>query len=253
MSSLRLPAGGPALLAHVVAHRGASGEAPENTVGAIRLAADQGARCIEIDVSISSDDVPYVHHDDRLDRCTSGTGLLCDMPAAQLDRLTADKGHDGWLGERLPRLSAVFDLCVERQLGLNLEIKPVAGLEERTARAICALLKDRWPPELPFVFSSFAPAALDAAREHWDEAPRALLVGRVPNDWAEQMERHACRNVHCAGTHLTEDAADALRAANVGIYCYTVNEPKLARRLLAIGAHGVFTDHPGSMLAALPA
>jgi len=242
-----------ALLAPVVAHRGASGEAPENTLGAIRLAADQGARCIEIDVSISRDDVPFVHHDDTLDRCTSGHGRLVEHDACELDALLADKGMEGWLGEPLPRLEAVIALCVERGLGLNLEIKPVPGRERRTARAICPLLERAWPASLPFVFSSFVPTALDATRECLPDAARALLVGAVPDDWQARLDRHACRNLHCSGSALTPEAARAVRDAGAGLYCYTVNRPARARELLDMGAHGVFTDHPGTMRLALGA
>jgi len=246
----------PAALARVVAHRGASGEAPENTLGAIRLAAEQGARCVEIDVSISRDDVPYVHHDATLERCTDGIGALVEHDAATLDSLLADqrwtRSNDA-PREPLPRLEAVVELCIEHELGLNLEIKPVGGLERRTARAICPLIERRWPSALPFVFSSFVPAALDATRERLPEAARALLVGTVPKDWRARLERHGCRNLHCAGTRLTPDAAAAVRDAGAGLYCYTVNDAALARTLLKIGAHGVFTDHPGRMLAALAA
>lgn len=253
MSSSTLPPGGPLLLAPVIAHRGASADAPENTLGAIRLAADQGARCIEIDVSISRDDVPFVHHDATLDRCTNGAGRLCDHDAAALDRLSAANGHPAWQGESLPRLTAVVELCRERQLGLNLEIKPVAGLERRTATAICAALSTQWPEDLPFVFSSFSTEALDAARACWPDAARALLVGPVPDDWEARLVRHACRNLHCAGSGLTAEIARPLITAGVGLYCYTVNDAARARELLAMGVHGVFTDHPGALLAALPA
>ena len=254
-------AGGPALLAPVVAHRGASGGAPENTLGAIRLAAEQGARCVEIDVSISRDGVPYVHHDDTLDRCTSGEGRLCERDAAELDALTADRRATGfeegnveashWLGEPLPRLAAAITLCDELELGLNLEIKPMKSLEERTARAICSLVKRHWPERLPLVFSSFSPSALDAARSVLPDTPRALLVGKVPADWQSRLARHGCRNLHCDGHRLDTATARAVRAAGAGLYCYTVNDPELGRRLIDDGAHGVITDHPGRMLAAL--
>ena len=246
-------ASGPALLAPVVAHRGASGEAPENTLGAIRLAAEQGARCVEIDVSISRDDIPFVHHDETLERCTDGHGPLHERDAEELDRLVADKGMADWHGESLPRLAAALELCIELGLGMNLEIKPTRGLETRTARAICPLIERRWPTALPFVFSSFSPAALEATRAALPEAARALLVEAVPEDWHARLERLGCRNLHCEGRALAPASAAAVRDANVGLYCYTVNDVDLARRLLADGAHGVFTDHPARLLAALPA
>jgi len=243
----------PALLAPVVAHRGASGEAPENTLGAIRLAAEQGARCVEIDVSISRDGIPYVHHDDTLDRCTDGRGRLVDQDALTLDALVADKGLADWLGEPLPRLTAVLELCIEHDLGLNLEVKPVAGLEVRTARAICPIVERIWPDHLPFVFSSFVPAALEATRAALPEAARALLVGAVPADWRTRLERHGCRNLHCDGKRLDGATALAVREADAGLYCYTVNDVELAGALLDSGVHGVITDHPARMLAALGA
>ena len=74
---------------------------------------------------------------------------------------------------------------------------------------------------------------------------------RLPEDWRARLARHGCRNLHCAGAKLTAEAARAVRDAGAGLYCYTVNDPARARELLAIGAHGVFTDYPGRMLAAL--
>jgi len=61
-------------LPSVIAHRGASADAPENTLAAIALAIEQGAQWIEIDVNISSDQKLFVHHDDTLSRCTDGQG-----------------------------------------------------------------------------------------------------------------------------------------------------------------------------------
>ncbi len=235
---------GPALLARIIAHRGASGDAPENTLAALSLAADHGASCVEIDVSISADHVPFVHHDDNLDRCTNGTGLLCERSAAELDQLDASKGMADFHGEPLPRLSAVFELLEARGLGLNLEIKPRRGLETETVEAICALIEKRWPSHLPLVFSSFNWQSLAIARESLPRIPRALLVGGIPDDWQPRMAEFGCRNIHCDGAVLTPQQTAELRAADVGIYCYTINDVEKARALLDAGAHGVFTDYP---------
>ena len=235
---------GPALLARIIAHRGASGDAPENTLAALSLAADHGASCVEIDVSISADHVPFVHHDDNLDRCTSGTGLLCERRARELDQLDASKGMADFQGEPLPRLSAVLELLEARGLGLNLEIKPRHGLENQTVEAICALIEKRWLDHLPLVFSSFSWQSLAIARQSLPQVPRALLVGGIPEDWQARMAEFGCRNMHCDGAVLTPQQTAELRAANVGVYCYTVNDVDKARALLDAGAHGVFTDYP---------
>lgn len=235
---------GPAPLARIIAHRGASGHAPENTLAALSLAADHGASCVEIDVSISADGVPFVHHDDTLTRCTSGTGLLCEHSAAELDQLDASKGMAGFLGEPLPRLAAVFKLLQARGLGLNLEIKPRHGLEKDTVDAICKLVERSWPKHLPLVYSSFSWQSLACARERLPAVPRALLVGGIPDDWQARIREFGCRNIHCDGAVLTPEQTAELRAADLGIYCYTINDVEQARALLDAGVHGVFTDYP---------
>ncbi len=241
----------PALLDTVIAHRGASGHAPENTLAALALAFDHGAKCVEIDVSISADNVPFVHHDDTLDRCTDGSGLLCDHRAAELDKLDASKGMQNYQGEPLPRLSAVFDLLIKHELGLNLEIKPRQGLEAATVDAICALIETSWPSHLPLVFSSFNRSSLGFALERLPDIPRALLVEGLPDNWPELIELYACRNIHCEGSRLSASQTASLRAEGLGVYCYTVNDVVMAQQLLESGVLGVFTDFPERLLTAL--
>lgn len=241
----------PAILAPVIAHRGASGHAPENTLAALSLAADHGAKCVEIDVSISADRVAFVHHDDTLDRCTTGTGLLCEHQAADLDKLDASKGMAAYTGEPLPRLDAVIELLVKRGLGLNLEIKPYEGLEETTVDVICTMIEQRWPDELPLVFSSFNRTALEAAMKRLPAVPRGLLVEEIPDNWPSLIAAYACRNIHCDGSSLTGTQAQQLRAADLGVYCYTVNDSQQAKLLIDSGVHGVFTDYPQRLLSEL--
>lgn len=243
----------PAHLPAVIAHRGASGDAPENTLAAMNLAADQGASCVEIDVSISADGVPFVHHDDTLDRCTTGSGLLCEHSAQELDRLDASKATPEFAGEPLPRLSALIELLDARGLGLNLEIKPRKGLEEATVEAICQQIEASWPSHLSLVFSSFSSASLSYAQQRLPQIARALLVGGIPDDWQSLVATYGCQNIHCAANTLTAERAMQLRESGIGVYCYTVNDVEQARQLLEFGAHGVFTDYPGQLLNSLEA
>lgn len=242
---------GPALLAPVIAHRGASGNAPENTLAALSLAADHGANCVEIDVSISADNVAFVHHDDSLDRCTSGSGLLCEHTARQLDQLDASKGMQGFEGESLPRLSAVFELLKSRSIGLNLEIKPRAGLEERTVEAICLMVESQWPSHLPLVFSSFSRQSLAIAKQRLPDVARGLLVHAVPDDWESLISHYECRNLHCGGAQLTAAQTKLISDSGIGVYCYTVNDTDKAQALFDYGVHGVFTDFPQRLLSQL--
>lgn len=241
----------PALLAPVIAHRGASADAPENTLAALRLAADQGASVVEVDVAISADGVPYLHHDDDLERCTDGAGRLCDLPAEAIDRLNAGNRHPHLGHEPLPRLTAAIELLRTRHLGLNLEIKPVAGLEEITANAICEVLATHWPPDQKLVFSSFSRSSLIAARTGLPAIPRALISDRIPPDLESLAAQLAIANLHCDAGQLDADGLARLCSLGLGVYCYTVNDIDQARSLMKLGVDGIFTDHPGRMLKAL--
>jgi len=237
-------------LARIVAHRGASGEAPENTLGALRLAASQGAQCVEIDVSISADNVPFVHHDHTLERCTTGTGLLCEHYAKDLDTLSAGINVAGFDDEPLPRLSAVIELLIQHKMGLNLEIKPHAGLEHQTAEAVCRVISESWPSDLPLVFSCFQHECLEVTRQLLPEVARAPLVGAVPDSWQALMQQFDAQNIHCAASKLTALHAHQVVDAGYGLYCYTVNSSSDAKALFDLGVHGVFTDFPKRLLDA---
>jgi len=241
----------PALLANIIAHRGASGHAPENTLAAIALAHKVGARCVELDASISSDNIAFLHHDDTLDRCTDASGYLCAMSANELDKVKSSAGMAAYKNEPLPRLSAAVSLLSELQMGLNLEIKPTPGLDAPTAIAVCDVIREQWPMDLPLVLSSFSKAALAVARDALPGAARALIVGAIPDDWQHQTQLLQCRNLHMAAPLLKKQQAVEITEADLGLYCFTVNEPDEAKQLLAMGVNGVFTDYPEKMIAAL--
>ena len=116
----------------IVAHRGASRAAPENTLAAIRLASRQGARWLEFDTSLLGDATPVLHHDATLDRCTGATGPLDRLAAADLAGIDAG----GWFGaqfagEPLATLAQALDLFEELGLSANLEMKPHTAAPER--------------------------------------------------------------------------------------------------------------------------
>ena len=104
---------------HIIAHRGASGYAPENTMASFRRAVDLGATEVETDVAFTRDGELLLFHDETLERTTNGSGLPEDHTLAQLLELDAGSWHDPRLnwdleyaGEKLIRLGQLFDeLC----------------------------------------------------------------------------------------------------------------------------------------------
>ena len=239
------------LLAPIVAHRGASADAPENTIAAIRLAAEQGAKAVEIDVSISADGIAYVHHDDTLERCTNGRGYLCAHSSEQLDAISAGVLFADYSTEPLPRLSDVLECIQELGMSLNLEIKPTPGLEEPTTTAVCQTVAQHWRHGTTLLYSSFSREALVTAMELQPDTPRALIVCAIPDNWLEQLKTYDCSNLHFAAPLAQKETVQAIKSEGYGIYCFTVNDGYDANRLYEYGVDGVFSDCPGKLIASL--
>ncbi len=239
-------------LPSVIAHRGASADAPENTLAAVKLAVEHGATWIEIDVNISADGTLFVHHDDTLDRCTDGTGYLVGTKDETLISLDAGSWFSTqFTDEPLPTLSALVDLLKPHGTGVNLEIKATPGADIALAEKVCDFLKSQWPEELPVLASSFSPLVLEEFRRQLPEQPLGLLVCAVPANWLAWMERYSCDTLHCAEHFVTPNFCKTAQQAGYPVLCYTVNEANRARTLLDMGVTSIFTDHAKAMIAAI--
>lgn len=230
----------------VIAHRGASGHAPENTLAALRKAAELGAIWVEFDVMLSRDGWPVLMHDDDLARTTDGRGPLAEMSLSQLRELDAGRWFSKvFAGERIPTLKEALAALAELGLGANIEIKPTPGRETETGHTVAAYLAEAWPSNLPQpLLSSFSREALAAARGVAETAPRALLVNRVPSDWHARLIELGCGALHCNHRFLKREKAAEVQQAGYSLRCYTVNSAARARMLFDWGVDGVFTDYP---------
>jgi glycerophosphoryl diester phosphodiesterase len=221
----------------IVAHRGGGALAPENTLGAIRLGASMGFKGVEFDVMLAGDGTPVVIHDETVDRTTNGRGAVPEMSYAELSLLKIEEN------ERIPTFEDAGRLC--RQLGIwaNVEIKPAKGHERATGEAVARMTREHWlgAPLAP-VLSSFSVEALAGARSVAPGVPRGYLVDRIPADWRETMQRLGCISLHCNYKSLTEKLAHEIHGDGYAILLWTVNEPDIARQMLALGADCLVTD-----------
>ena len=120
-------AGAPEGKVGVIAHRGASAYAPENTLASFRLAKELHADWFELDCTLTKDGEVIVIHDDTVDRVTNGKGSVSSMTLAQLRQLDAGSWKDlQFAGERLPTLAEALDLAKEERIGVYIEIKNCA-------------------------------------------------------------------------------------------------------------------------------
>ena len=230
----------------IIGHRGAAGLAPENTLASIRRAKVEGATWVEFDVMLSADNVAMLFHDDKLDRTTNGRGVMAKRTADALQDLDAGASFDpAFKGEPIPTLMETFAVLAAEGLGANIEIKPARGADVVTAEITCRLITEAWPATLPPpVVSSFSRLAMEVASDLIPATPRAMLFGKLPKNWRAVVDELTCTAVHMSHKHITPDLAAEVRTAGFPIRAYTVNDPKRADMLDAMGVTSIFTDRP---------
>ena len=226
-------------LPKVIGHRGAAAYAPENTLASFREARRRGAAWVEIDVKLTADGVPIVMHDESLKR-TMG-----------IDRLVAATRRAD-LPKDVPTFEEAIACFAELGLGCNVEIKPCPGREVETARGTVATLRRCWPAQLPQpLLSSFKAASLVAAREAAPEFARAILLGKIEEDWRVRSEEVGAVGVNTNGLKLTAPQAVDIKKAGYALSLYTIDDGEVARVLVGMGADCIITDAPDVILAAL--
>lgn len=237
----------------VIAHRGASAYAPENTLVAFTKAAQLGIKWLEFDVMLAACGEPIIFHDDTLDRTTNESGELKHLPYAHLRTLDAGKWFDPiFSGERIPSLKQTLDFLKQNQMSANVEIKPLPGQDEQTAIKALALIEPMFPqPNPSILFSSFSVESLRALRLH---SPNCLL-GLLLHDWEPDWE-HICESLNCVSVHvyqeiMTKEMAYKIKGMGRLLLCYTVNDPARAKELYSWGVDAVFSDAPDLIVSAL--
>jgi len=220
----------------VYAHRGASVEAPENTISAFRRALELHAYGIELDVHVSRDGVPVVIHDATVDRTTDGTGAVAVMTLAELKLL------DAGIGERIPTLAEVLDL-VGSVAHVDIEVKAEAAAEAVIQQAGRRSVL-RW------AMSSFDHGVLRFARTRSSEIELWPLVSDLSEDAIATALELRSPVIAISDRNLTRDVAEKLFAHETGIWVWTVNDPARARILRRWGAMGICTDDPRSIIDA---
>ena len=222
-----------------IAHRGASGTFPENTLSAFRAAIDAGADMCELDVQLTRDGAVVVIHDETVDRTTDGEGEVAALTLEEIQRLDAGAKFKGGTvkGERIPTLDEVF-AATTGKCGLNIELKG-GGVEAQVA----AIMQAR---------NAFADSIVSSF--DWDYLKKiqtlhfniriALLAEEKPVDLmmnAVAMRAHA---INPRWDMVTADLCKAAHERGLKVYTWTVDADSRMRALAECGVDGIMTNYP---------
>jgi glycerophosphoryl diester phosphodiesterase len=226
----------------IIGHRGASADAPENTLAAFALALEQGADGIEFDVQLCADGVPVAMHDDTVDRTCDGSGRVADLTLNEIKQLTIERDH------AIPTLDEIFGQFGREPL-YNVELK-MSGMNDRGLAAAVAGRIAAHGIEDRVLVSCFSPFILRRARR---ALPPAVPIGYL-RERAWLRAGHAL--VQAQADHPHHALVDNTmmfwaHSRNLRVHIWTVDDPAEAQRLAGLGVHGIITNKPAMIRAAL--
>jgi len=218
-----------AVTPQVIAHRGASRAARENTIEAFRRAAAMGADAVELDVRRTNDGQLVVHHDARL----ADRRLIVETDSADLPR-------------HIPTLGDALDACAG--MWVNVEIKNDASeadfdASDHIADETIALLRERNEPDR-WLISTFRLETLDRCRHLAPEIRTAWLTERVPEHVVELLTSKGHVALHPSVDTLRRETIDRCHAAGIAVNTWTCDEPARMSELIAWGIDGICTNVP---------
>lgn len=155
---------------------------------------------------------------------------------------------DGFAGIKIPTLEEAIEVILQRDLGVNLEIKPCPGREVETAEAMLDVLSQIWDDRDRLLISSFSHVSVETAHDMASDWYRGLCIeDEMPPNWAELADYLDVSGITIDQKLLTRDIAEDIMDTERQILVYTVNDPQQARTLRQWGVDAVFTDDPDTI------
>ncbi|MFN3712889.1 MAG: glycerophosphodiester phosphodiesterase [Alcanivoracaceae bacterium] len=237
------------MLPAIVGHRGARGEAPENTLSSFERAVIAGVPEIELDVRLSSDDALFVLHDPDLKRTTGHSGNAHRLPLAGLVAHDARQAIAGWPTPCLiPSLQQVLDSCPET-MRFQLEVKADGKAPlKRIAARLAGMIREQQLEHRVVVTSGHA-GFLELMRQEAAEIHRGYVCQYRYRKPIQQSVALECRWLISHFGLVTPSLMEQARRHQLGVSVWTVNDLKEAERLVSLGVDSIITDFPTAFLA----
>jgi len=234
----------------LIAHRGASGYAPENTLAAFRKAVAMGLSFIETDLQLSRDARFVAIHDDTVNRTTNGQGAVHELTLAELRRLDAGSWFgSSFTGERIPTLEEILDFAKRHDVVFYLELKP--GGSWGGEHALIGALRDSGEIARTVVISFDSSLVATVRRAEPTLMTGLLYDGQLDKPIERALEIGA-RQLCVRGDLVTPALVAEAKSRDLQVICWTVNHPAHMRLLANAGVAGIMSDYPDRLNAVQP-
>tara|TARA_B100002003_G_scaffold179229_1_gene167219 strand:- start:85 stop:837 length:753 start_codon:yes stop_codon:yes gene_type:complete len=240
-------------LPKLIGHRGVRGLAPENTIQSIKKAIELNIKWVEIDVKISKDRIPFLLHDSNLERTTSGKGSPLNYKYNELYKLDAGSWFDKKQKNLYPpTLRETLELCSQKNIGVNIELKPNKGFEEANVVAITELImKHKF--DCQYFFSSFDWYSLIKIRKLLPESRIGILIDGFDQkrNFTKVLNKCNEHNFFSCGFNITIISDEIIKACkNYGIQVTVYSSQNIekyeAEEFWNLGVDSIFIDDPTS-------
>ncbi|MBN4067194.1 hypothetical protein JYU14_03825 [Simkania negevensis] len=227
-------------MVEIIAHRGNSSEAPENTLAAFRQAIELNVDRIECDLRLTADNVPVTMHDPVVQDIAVATATLDELK-------TIDVGasfSSAFQGEQIATFEELL-LLPRGKIGLMVELKSRDVNHERLVDSVVKLLDKHQEKEAgqgAICVGSFDPALLECFHR---AAPRYPLIAIAENEgYLNAFKQLPCSVFALSHKIATPSAVKQINDSGYSVWVWTVNDPLLARYFIALGIHAIITDKP---------
>lgn len=221
----------------VFAHRGASGNYPENTKIAIKAALDIEVDGIEVDLH-SAKDAYVIIHDSWLDRTTNGQGKVGTYTLDQL------KALDAGMGEQIPSLQELINWNNNQTL-LNIELKHTFDLTELVEHIKNNLENGKISLE-NLIISSYDHHQLKFIKQHLPTLKIGALTSSIPLEYAKFAHILNAYSIHIDKDFINQDFVSDAHQRGLKVYAYTLDKVEDIKAMLALGVDGIFTNYPAT-------
>ncbi|MGB6127221.1 MAG: glycerophosphodiester phosphodiesterase family protein [Psychrilyobacter sp.] len=228
----------------IVAHRGASGYAPENTKASILEGLKQKCDGFEVDVQLTKDNEVVIFHDWSLERTTNGNGFLKDQTLTELKNLDIGSWFSKeFKGEKIMTLKELLEIVPIEKL-LNIEIKVRHGEINQIEKKVIEILEKSSRLNNNIIISSFDHRVIKKINEINPEIQVGLLITAGLLDLKNYVSNFNLYSIHCGAEFINKINVDDLKEIDIKTYAWTVNTLEESKILASFGVEGIITNYP---------